>query len=915
MNKKLIISSAVESSTLLLKIIFLFNIINTKSFRILFNQQSERLLDESHFRRVLPEVFAVVKMKLKRGLEQMPICLFLTANGITNDWNRKKYVLAVRKFSEAHTGKNISKKLVSLIEEWSVADKIHCFVTDGARNVQKHTLCAAHQINLIVKNSIVEKEGEILKLFGRCRRIVGHIRHSNKAFTELKKEIQEFHELPSHQLIQEVSTRWNSSLIMVRRLIEQRKAIDDYLIENKMIDLFLSDKEWKLLEALVNLLTPFEEVSKLFCASPLSVVIPYAKQMERDLRAVDLTVSSAEEECIKITIIELESLRNSAISGIKDRFLIMEHSRIYCLATFLDPRFKHNFSQDPLLFINKVSYWIKEEINESNIEIDELLLGQCDVVISEPPTKKSFLDSLEEQQNINVIDKPNDLDEEIQSYVVNEKASQRSDPLDWWRKNHKKASKVGEISSQIFNNAFYKCRKIEIQSINSAQKRINFLNTFKSVIIIECGSRLTRVGFCDDKLPIEIFRTPPLFCKKLNNAQQHQRIIKFFKHIVSRKLNVSFRSRRIIIVESLLTPTWQRQALAHALFDCASLAPHSLLFAPSHLLCSFPFNARTCIVLDLGANEAVLFPIVEGILMLNDWGTSAIACASALESEAKRLMLKYGQVRRRPVLIKESSEDDNGADNLIYSDDGRPFAECDLALADSMRLWEDLVFRFCFVTTADRGRLTNPDSPLINRPVPPVQIQFGAELLYIPGIVRVAVAELLFTNNDEIGCRSVPQLILDCISRVSIDLRRELLQNLLIVGGISRLPGFLARLKTELVDLIADEYKIKLSSDITDIKFYQFPREFAGELFCAWLGGSMLGSLDYIVDQRSITRQEWFKTKKVKDWTDEIDNYFSELNIIENGVEGIKQRIEELIYSTQTIFFKYFFFFNKPNNL
>lgn len=68
---------------------------------------------------------------------------------------------------------------------------------------------------------------------------------------------------------------------MVRRLIEQRKAIDDYLIENKMIDLFLSDKEWKLLEALVNLLTPFEEVSKLFCASPLSVVIPYAKQMER----------------------------------------------------------------------------------------------------------------------------------------------------------------------------------------------------------------------------------------------------------------------------------------------------------------------------------------------------------------------------------------------------------------------------------------------------------------------------------------------------------------------------------------------------------------------------------------------------------------------------------------------------------
>jgi len=64
-----------------------------------------------------------------------------------------------------------------------------------------HALCSAHQINLIVRNSLIEKEGEIAKLFARCRRIVSHVRHSNKAFSELK-EMQAENSLPRHQLVQ-----------------------------------------------------------------------------------------------------------------------------------------------------------------------------------------------------------------------------------------------------------------------------------------------------------------------------------------------------------------------------------------------------------------------------------------------------------------------------------------------------------------------------------------------------------------------------------------------------------------------------------------------------------------------------------------------------------------------------------------
>uniref|UniRef100_A0A915LTQ6 Uncharacterized protein n=1 Tax=Meloidogyne javanica TaxID=6303 RepID=A0A915LTQ6_MELJA len=118
-----------------------------------------------------------------------------------------------------------------------------------------------------------------------------------------------------------------------------------------MFDLVLSDQEWQLIKSLISLLSPFAEITKLFCASPLSVVIPYAKQIERDIRSVDLMVESMENEHIKITIFEMETLRKGAISGLNERLISMEKSKLYCLAMFCDPRFKHNFASDPRLFI------------------------------------------------------------------------------------------------------------------------------------------------------------------------------------------------------------------------------------------------------------------------------------------------------------------------------------------------------------------------------------------------------------------------------------------------------------------------------------------------------------------------------------------------------------------------------------
>jgi hypothetical protein len=210
------------------------------------------------------------------------------------------------------------------------------------------------------------------------------------------------------------------------------------------------------------LLSPFEEVSSLYCDSPLSVVIPYAKKIERDLRSIDLTVES-DDQNIKITIFELENLRNSAITGINERLICLENSKLHCMTMFLDPRFKHNFSSDPRIFIVKITNWIKEEIGESNEE--EQQLDHLELVEEGPPKKKSFFDALEEQDNVNVLDEPNALDEEIHSYVSSEKAPQRSDPLDWWKKNHRRYQKLSKLAAKFLTTPSTSIESEEIFSV------------------------------------------------------------------------------------------------------------------------------------------------------------------------------------------------------------------------------------------------------------------------------------------------------------------------------------------------------------------------------------------------------------------------------------------------------------------
>lgn len=111
---------------------------------------------------------------------------------------------------------------------------------------------------------VYENQRATRDLVSRIRKIVAYFHRSGKATEELHR-IQASLNLPQHKLIQDVETRWNSTYYMLKRFIEQRPAISQYLEDNDTSFSPLSGNDWKLALAMTTIFSTFEEVMYSAC--------------------------------------------------------------------------------------------------------------------------------------------------------------------------------------------------------------------------------------------------------------------------------------------------------------------------------------------------------------------------------------------------------------------------------------------------------------------------------------------------------------------------------------------------------------------------------------------------------------------------------------------------------------------------
>ncbi|XP_073525533.1 E3 SUMO-protein ligase ZBED1-like [Phyllobates terribilis] len=167
-------------------------------------------------------------------------------------------------FTDKHTSENLADELLRVAKEWGVESKVICCVTDNAANITKaiknpkwnHHPCLAHTINLMVRDALKEIKPTVDKV----KSIVEFFHRSTTATMKLKSTQQQMGR-PELRSQQECVTRWNSTLHMLKRLLESKDAIISTLaIINPPVE-NLSREEWEVVSEACTILEPSDQVT------------------------------------------------------------------------------------------------------------------------------------------------------------------------------------------------------------------------------------------------------------------------------------------------------------------------------------------------------------------------------------------------------------------------------------------------------------------------------------------------------------------------------------------------------------------------------------------------------------------------------------------------------------------------------
>lgn len=170
------------------------------------------------------------------------------------------------------------------------ADKVVTIVSDSGANVKNavnkhlrkyHHPCVAHTLNLTVSEAI-NKTVTLKVIIAKCRNLVAHFKHSVLSSNKLR-EVQNQMNLPVLKVKQDVSTRWNSTLIMMERLVLLKPSLVVALSNLPSIPECLDASEWEIICDCIILLKPIETMTIELSGekyTTISTIIPLIRGLQ-----------------------------------------------------------------------------------------------------------------------------------------------------------------------------------------------------------------------------------------------------------------------------------------------------------------------------------------------------------------------------------------------------------------------------------------------------------------------------------------------------------------------------------------------------------------------------------------------------------------------------------------------------------
>ena len=408
------------------------------------------------------------------------------------------------------------------------------------------------------------------------------------------------------------------------------------------------------------------------------------------------------------------------------------------------------------------------------------------------------------------------------------------------------------------------------------------LGADKQAVIIDIGSMFTKVGFAGEYSPRHIIRSeiteycngqmrsiPLLEIEKFDEEEkkmgQEKKLtdfneikldeneekmckdkkLKYFKdffHMLYFKyLLVNPKERRVVICESMFKSVNTHNTIAEVLFKHFHIV--SIVFVPTHLLALYACGVETGLVVDCGYLETSVVPIYEQVPVLK--------AIEYVNLAGKAIHANINNEIMSNCLVQVGSEE-------------KPAKDCLDCVSET--ILEDIKIRCCFVGRQGCDLTAAP----VKYPLD------GNKTLYLDGKMRSHAFDLLFKENDEEV--SISTCIFDAVLKSPIDCRKELAENIILIGGGVMSAGFASRLMSELkVVLKSNRYNSKLF-----LKKIGFRQPLIPANYCAWQGGSLFGALEILSD-RSISRERYHINPVLPDWSSTlaVDNDTINKNLLD----------------------------------
>ncbi|CAF4838020.1 unnamed protein product [Pieris macdunnoughi] len=169
----------------------------------------------------------------------------------------------------SHRASDLAEELSRIVQEWGLERKIILAVSDNGSNIKcaiekclgwKHFNCYAHCINLVVTKAL-ENNSTISNIIQNAKNVVSHLKKSTVAWEKLKRYLEQAGK-PIMRPLQDVPTRWNSTYYMLERLLLLKGELNSAISNLNTNIPVLSANYWSIIEKLVLVLKPSEEVTK-----------------------------------------------------------------------------------------------------------------------------------------------------------------------------------------------------------------------------------------------------------------------------------------------------------------------------------------------------------------------------------------------------------------------------------------------------------------------------------------------------------------------------------------------------------------------------------------------------------------------------------------------------------------------------